>query len=174
MTNQWAGMEGDIASMFKQAMRGVASTVTVITARDHARLHGMTATAVMSVSMAPPSLAICINQNTLLHDVLISSRQFCVNILDEQQVDVSAAFSGALGPQQDRFQTGQWSFDGDGPGFLDDAQANLLCSKVAAMPYGTHTLFIGEVTDIRLAERQNPLVYLNAGYCPPRQLQRCD
>jgi flavin reductase (DIM6/NTAB) family NADH-FMN oxidoreductase RutF len=154
----------DIATRFKLALRGMASTVSVITAHDGARHHGMTATAVMSVSMEPPALVVCINQRTLLHDILNTARRFCVNILDETQEPVSAAFSGAL-PADERFEMGRWVYDSEGLGSLLDAQASVVCRKVAAMPYGTHTLFIGEVADVRFAERQSPLLYLNAGYC---------
>jgi flavin reductase (DIM6/NTAB) family NADH-FMN oxidoreductase RutF len=154
----------DIPTRFKLALRGVASTVSIITAHDGVRHHGMTATAVMSVSMEPPALVVCINQRTLLHDILTTARRFCVNILDETQEPISAAFSGAL-PPHERFERGRWDYDSEGLGSLLDAQASIVCRKVAAMPYGTHSLFIGEVTDVRFAERQSPLLYLNAGYC---------
>jgi flavin reductase (DIM6/NTAB) family NADH-FMN oxidoreductase RutF len=154
----------EVASSFKQALRGIASTVTVITAHDGARHHGMTATAVTSLCMEPPALLICLNRATLLHDILTAGARFCVNVLDESQAPVSAAFSGAL-PPGERFALGEWSFDESGLGFLTDAQANIFCSKVAATAFGTHTIFIGEVSKVRLTERQAPLIYKNASYC---------
>jgi len=154
----------EVASSFKQALRGVASTVTVITAHDGARHHGMTATAVTSLCMEPPALLICVNRATLLHDILTTGARFCVNVLDETQAPVSAAFSGAV-PAGERFSLGDWSFDGSGLGFLTDAQANIFCRKVAATAFGTHTIFIGEVSKVRLTERQAPLIYKNASYC---------
>ena len=156
----------DVAERFRSAMRGVASTVTIVTAGDAVRHHGMTATAVMSLSMDPPSLAIAINRKTLLHDILTSARSFCVNILDEAQERVSAAFSGAL-PVDQRFSQGEWAYTDTGLGYLRDAQASIFCSKAASLPYGTHTLFIGDVTDIACGEGLSPLLYLNAAYCQP-------
>ena len=47
---------------FRAAMRRVASTVTVVTTGGPFSRHGMTATAVTSVSADPPSLLVCINQ----------------------------------------------------------------------------------------------------------------
>lgn len=154
----------EIASRFKQALRGVASTVTVITAHDGERHHGMTATAVTSLCMHPPALLICLNRATLLHDILTLGQSFCVNVLNESQAPVSAAFSGAL-PPGERFRRGDWSFADSGLGFLADAQANIFCKKVAATPFGTHTVFIGEVVEVRLTDRQAPLIYKNASYC---------
>lgn len=155
--------EAEVGLRFKQALRGVASTVMVITATDGQRHHGMTATAVMSVSMEPPALVICINRATLLHDILTSARQFCVNVLDESQEMVSAAFSGAM-PGVERFTSGQWSYRDDGLAYLSDAQANIFCRRTAAMPYGTHTLFIGEAAEVRLSARKTPLLYHDAAY----------
>ncbi|KKC23997.1 flavin reductase family protein [Sphingomonas sp. SRS2] len=156
----------DIAEGFRAAMRGVASTVTIVTAGDSARHHGMTATAVMPVSMDPPSLAIAINRKTLLYDILMSARGFCVNILDKGQESVSTAFSGAL-PGSERFSRGEWAYTATGLGYLRDAQASIFCSRAAALPYGTHSLFIGEVTDIARGDGLSPLLYLNAAYCQP-------
>ena len=55
---------------FRDSMRRIASTVTIITATDHDRHHGMTVTAVTSVSMEPPSLLVCLNNRTRLHDIM--------------------------------------------------------------------------------------------------------
>lgn len=157
------GRDQDVAQSFKDALRGVASSVSVITARVGSRTHGMTATAVMPVSMDPPALAICINQSTLLHDLLTNAETFCVNFLDETHEAVSAAFSGGLAPDV-RFETGRWKADGQGLRYLEGARASIFCDKVTSLPFGTHTLFIGQVFDAR-GNSGNPLVYHNAAYC---------
>ena len=138
--------------------------MTVITAGDGSRHHGMTATAVTSLSMDPPALVICLNRASLLHDIMRTSRRFCVNVLNEEQEHVSAAFSGAL-PPAERFALGAWAYNEQGLGYLTDAQASIFCEKAAAMPYGTHTIFVGEVQDVILGDRQAPLIYKNAAYC---------
>ena len=58
----------------------------------------MTATAVTSLSL-DPSLIVCINQATLLHDIMLLARRFCVNVLRRDRVTLSSAFSGALQPK---------------------------------------------------------------------------
>lgn len=166
-------MDDSVAAAFKSALRGVAATVSIVTAHDGARHHGMTATSVTSLSMDPPALLICLNQSTLLHEIMAGARAFCVNVLDESHENISAAFSGAL-PAEERFGAGAWAFREDGLGYLTDAECNLFCTKTAAIPYGTHTIFIGQVTDVLLTERRTPLIYKNAGYCtsqPRSQLQ---
>jgi flavin reductase (DIM6/NTAB) family NADH-FMN oxidoreductase RutF len=153
-----------IETAFRAAMRRFAATVTIITACDHERHHGMTATAVTSVSMEPPSLIICLNQKTLLHDIMFRARRFCVNVLHRDQVELSTAFSGGV-PAEKRFELGCWVRTEDGLPYLADAQANLFCRKAAALPYGTHTVFVGQVEDVGVRDLIAPLVYQDAGYC---------
>jgi len=153
-----------IGTSFRVAMRRIASTVTIVTASDASRCHGMTMTAVSSLSMSPPSMIVCANQSTFLHDILISARHFCVNVLKQDQADVSTAFSGAASSEA-RFLVGKWLRHAAGMDYLASAQANIFCRKVAAVPFGTHTIFIGTVDEVVLSEDGPPLLYRNAAYC---------
>ena len=171
MADQLAG-KPPVHQAFRLAMRRFASTVTVITAADHERKHGMTATAVSSLSMDPPSILICVNQATLMNDVLHRARRFCVNVLHHHQSLISVAFSGGE-PSHQRFNIGEWSQSPDGTPYLVHAQANLFCLKVAAIPFGTHTILIGQVEDVDLDASAVPLVYHDAGYCVATPMQNC-
>ena len=55
---------------FRDAMRRLAATVTIISARGEGRRHGITATAVTSVSRDPPSLLVCVTGSGSLHGLL--------------------------------------------------------------------------------------------------------
>ena len=154
----------EVGASFRAAMRRIASTVTIVTASDESRRHGMTMTAVSSLSMEPPSMIVCVNQSTFLHDILQSARGFCVNVLRHDHAAVSTAFSGKATPEE-RFLTGDWERNAHGIDFLSDAQANIFCQKVAAVPFGTHTIFIGTAVHVRLIEAASPLRYRNAAYC---------
>ncbi|MDX6744185.1 flavin reductase family protein [Actinocorallia sp. A-T 12471] len=149
---------------FRTVMRHVAATVTVVTAVDSERQHGMTVTAVSSLSMEPPALLVCVNQRTLLHDMLLRGSRFCVNVLAHDQAEVSAAFSGAL-PPEERFACGDWRTTDDGLRFLADGMASLICRNTATIPYGTHTIFVGEVTEVLRTGPEVPLLYQNTKYC---------
>lgn len=153
-----------IQSAFRTAMRGFASTVSVVTACDHERMHGMTVTSVTSLSMDPPSVLVCIHRQTLLHDIVLRAPRFGVNVLGQDQAGMSTAFSGGT-PPQDRFAVGDWRRSDAGVPYLLGAQANLLCRKSAAIPYGTHVILVGEVEHVELSQSVSPLVYHNAAYC---------
>ena len=154
----------DLRASFKLAMRRFPAAVSVITSADQSRRHGMTATAVTSLSLDPPSLIACINRSTLLHDIMSVSRHFCVNLLRGDQAELSSAFSGAVAPEA-RFELGSWLTSAEGASYLADAQLNIFCRKVAAVPYGTHTIFIGEADAVNVHDPVEPLIYQDATYC---------
>jgi flavin reductase (DIM6/NTAB) family NADH-FMN oxidoreductase RutF len=159
-----AAPSADLRTAFRSAMRGYAATVTIVTANDGTRRHGMTATAVTALSLDPPSLIVCINRKTLLHDILLSARRFCVNVLQRDQAHLSAAFSGAV-PPGERFALGSWKQSADGLDFLADAQTHVFCRKTAMIPFATHSIVIGEVDEIGTGATSGPLLYRDANYC---------
>lgn len=148
---------------FRKAMRRLTSAVTVITVCHDACRYGMTATAVTSVSADPPSLLICINRSASLHEPLIRSGRFCVNILLAEQTDIATAFSGGV-PQELRFAQGQWGADEAGVPFLREAQANIFCEADALSRYGTHSIIVGKVSDVVAHGRVTPLLYQDGQY----------
>jgi flavin reductase (DIM6/NTAB) family NADH-FMN oxidoreductase RutF len=157
-----------VGDAFRATMRRFPATVTVISACRHGTDHGMTATAVTSLSMDPPSLVICLNNRTFLHDMLLEVPEFAISILTDRQVGVSEGFSGKIAPEK-RFETDKWIRHPRGMMVLDTAHASVVCRRMGAVPYGTHTIFIGQVIDSRLSEATIPLMYENASYCAPQQ-----
>ena len=59
--------DSDIKKNFLNSMRGITSTVNVISATDEGHRHAMTATSVTSLSLDPPSMLVCINKDASLH-----------------------------------------------------------------------------------------------------------
>ena len=158
-----AAASGDaVQTAFRNAMRRFASTVSIISVQSGPDRHGTTATAVTSVSLDPPSLLVCINQDTRLHQFLRTEPRFCVNFLHVGNREVSQAFSTAM-TSAERFAYGDWLSDHGMP-FLADAQANLFCEKDIEVPYGSHTIFIGRVFDARVRDEVSPLLYGNGCY----------
>jgi len=158
-------MATDAASLtqdFKQAMRRVASTVNVITVCVGGEPMGITATAMSSLTMDPPSLLICINRTASLHSPLEDVSHFCVNVLHRSQEDIARMFADRS-QQGLRFASG-WHLDCDRPPRLADAQAAILCRRIKHFPYGTHSIFIGEVEEVKARDDVDPLVYVDGRY----------
>lgn len=151
------------ADGFRAAMRRAASGVAIITTHADGVDHGMTATAFASVSMDPPSLLVVVNRETSLHGPLRASRQFCVNILDEQQGAVAQRFASKPSGEA-RFEAGTWRRNGGTPPQLAGAQARITCRLRESMAVGTHVIFVGDVIGSEAASDGTPLLYLNGGY----------
>ena len=118
----------------------------------------MTANAFMSVSLNPRLVVISIDEKARMLDKIRESGKFAVNILSEQQQEVSMLFAGQLKEKReadlDRIQ---------GVPVVKDALANILCKVYGTQIVGDHTLFIGEVEDIVLREGK-PLTFFEGKY----------
>ena len=170
MLNRSIGDVGQIQTpaAFKDAMRRMASSVTLITGRDVDGVpHGMAASAVIPVSMDPPSMLVAINRTAGLHPVVQRTRRFCVNLLGDDQQHLLAPFSqSAL--RAERFRSDDWrdawADDLEQLPWLAGAPAAVDCAVDSALDYGTHTLFIGRVLNVHCEESTqlsaSPLVWL--------------
>jgi flavin reductase (DIM6/NTAB) family NADH-FMN oxidoreductase RutF len=143
-------------------MRRLASTVTVVTTCDGNSNFGMTASAVTSLAMTPPSLLVCVNTSTTFHKAITAGEMFCVNILRTGHDNVSAAFGGAC-TSAEKFAVGDWLLDRPTP-YLKDAQASIFCKRANLFEHGTHTIVIGNVIDLILTNPVSPLVYVDGRY----------
>lgn len=154
--------EGDLKGGLRLAMRRLTSAVCVISTAHDGQKFGMTATSVTSVSLAPPSLLVCINRRARLHDPLIRRGAFFVNILHADDTEIAEAFSGARA-DIDRFACGAWD-DTNGLPYLASAQASVFCELDAISSYGTHSIMIGKVGDVVVRGNVSPLLYQDGKY----------
>ena len=155
-------MGNDVASLFKQAMRRFPAAVSVVTTRCGENDCGMTATAVTSLSMDPPSLLVCVNRTSSFHTSIEEADQFCINVLRDGQSQISSNFGGAK-PAAERFSEGDWR-EQNGIPYLADAQAVIFCKKSATFIHTTHTIVVGEATELILHETLAPLLYIDGRY----------
>lgn len=123
----------------------------------------MTATAVMSLSMEPPALAVAINRKASLNPELIEGRPLSIQLLSEAQVDLARAFAGGL-PPDERFSVGWWSGDAWGNPLLDDATASLSCVVDQRLEVATHSLLIARVLGVRTTAGARPLLYADGQF----------
>jgi flavin reductase (DIM6/NTAB) family NADH-FMN oxidoreductase RutF len=154
----------DLVQAMRLAMRRLAASVVIVSARSSERRYAITLSAVTSLSMEPPSLLVCINRAASIYPILEAGADFCVNLLSGAHRQLSIACSGKE-KGEGRFATGNWRDDqATGVPFLDDAPASLICAMDGIHGYGTHGIFIGKVKTIYLQGAADPLVYLDGTY----------
>lgn len=143
---------------FRNAMGKFATGVTVITTAINGEVRGMTANAFMSVSLDPKLILISIGEKAKMNEIIKQTGKFTVNILSEEQQDLSMLFAGQLKEKQN--VTFDWV--GDQP-VLPNSLANIFCDVYNTHVAGDHTLYIGKVTDIYMKEGA-PLLFFEGKY----------
>ena len=137
-----------VAEKFRLALRRMPGPVSLVTTCEVGGEDpsGMIASAVIPVSMEPPSMLVAINQSNTTHGVVHRSQRFCINMLGARHKDFVSVFSDP--DQRDkRFATGDWEYDRGLP-YLRDARFNIMCRVSDSLVFGTHELFVGEVDEV--------------------------
>ena len=148
-------------ALFREGMSHVVSAVHVVTTGGMAGRAGFTATAISSVSDAPPTLLFCMNSNSSSASHVKEDGLFAINTLAASQQDVAEAFSGRTGLSGEaRFDVGAWSHDEDGVPVLRGAVSVMRCRVTVIHPVATHLVVFGEVYAVDTAHDEHGLAYL--------------
>ena len=93
---------------FREAMSRLGAAVHVITTAGSAGKAGTTATAVCSVTDAPPTLLVCLNRRSQTNPAVLHNGVFCINTLGHGGAEIADLFAGRTGVQgADRFSAGE-------------------------------------------------------------------
>ncbi len=151
-----------IKDNFRLAMRRYIYSVSIMSNKDNAdNPNAITVSSVTSISMNPPSLLICINKSSRIHDTIELGSKFCINLLNSNQQNLSNICSDEEMYDQ-RFKDKNWNLD-DIP-FLQNAQANIFCKVDKLTSYYTHTIVVGLVEDANYADEISTLTYVDGEY----------
>lgn len=150
-------------TQFRDGMARLGSAVSVVTTRFEGRRYGFTASAVCSVSDAPPTLLVCINLANSSFSAFADARQFCVNILLPRHEDIANVFGGKA-PVGDRFEYGDWVEGLTGSPVLEDASVSFECLLTDTIDQATHRVLFGRVINLRKNAEQATLLYCRRRY----------
>jgi flavin reductase len=153
------------AQMFRDGMARVGAAVHVVTTDGPGGRAGFTATAVCSVSDAPPTLLVCLNRKSGSGPVLQKNQVFCVNTLSSDCEPVADVFAGRTGAVRDeRFVTGAWSALKTGAPVLETAVVAFDCQVMEIRRVASHNVIFGAVVDVKLNAASPALLYHNRAY----------
>lgn len=155
------------ASVFRQAMAQVASAVHLVTTDGVAGRTGFTATAVASVSDAPPTVLVCIDGASRTLKALERNGVFCISTLGAADSELARVFAGRGGLSgEERFGAGAWATLVTGAPVLQGALVAFDCRLVSIYPVASHRIVIGEVEALG-GEGEGPgLVYRQRSFRP--------
>jgi flavin reductase (DIM6/NTAB) family NADH-FMN oxidoreductase RutF len=147
--------------IFRQLLGRFATGVTVVTTQDPGgRPLGMTASSLSSVSLLPPLLSVCVDKAANLHAPIVAAPHFAVNILAEDQEELSRRFAG---PPEARFDGVGYRLSENGLVLLEGVVAHIECERETVYDTGDHAMIIGRVVGGTTRDAR-PLLYYRGGY----------
>jgi flavin reductase (DIM6/NTAB) family NADH-FMN oxidoreductase RutF len=150
---------------FKRGMRFLAGAVTIITTAWEGRRYGLTATAVCSLSVEPPTLIACVNRDASAHNPIVQSRRFCVNVVKNADMEIARCFSSrAAADIERRFALGDWAELATGAPCLSNSLASFDCALLERHEMRSHSMFVGMVEAAAVKPDGDALLYLNGQF----------
>lgn len=151
-----------VAEGQRAMMSGFPTGVAVLTAVDHdGTPRGMTISSVCSVSLAPPTLLVCLRIGSPTLEAALDTGHFAVNLLHGAARQVAELFASGA---PDRFDRVRWQHDADdpyaaGPHLFHDAHAIADCRVSDRHRSGDHLVVFGDILRVTPYPDRQPLVY---------------
>ncbi|AWI55593.1 flavin reductase (plasmid) [Aquabacterium olei] len=146
---------------FRQALGNFPTGVTVVTTVDtDGTPRGLTANSFTSVSLDPALVLVCLGKTTASHPVFMEADRFAINILAEDQRDISGLFASK---SPDKFSQAAWHPGTTGAPLIAGAVAWFDCTVHQRVDAGDHTILIGQVQDMG-QRTARPLGYCQGAY----------
>ena len=145
----------------RRALGCFATGVTVVTAAaEDGAYVGLTVNSFTSLSLEPPLVLWALGVESPLLQTFEKASHFAVNVLAENQVEISQRFALRA---VDKFSELKVHQGAGGAPLLAECAAWLECRASSHQRYGDHVLFIGEVEKAAATEAR-PLLYLRGRY----------
>src|SRR5258707_10372436 len=149
---------------FLLGMSHAACTVNVGTTDGAAGRHGMTVSAMVSVSAdtPQPTLLVCIHHRSAVAAAVLANGVFCVSVLRDDQAHISDNFAGRGGARgAAKFDCTQWTTQLTGAPRVLDSLVAFDCRVTASERVGLHFVVFGSVQDINDSGAGRLLLYDN-------------
>jgi|TARA_R110002072_G_scaffold25932_3_gene86301 flavin reductase (DIM6/NTAB) family NADH-FMN oxidoreductase RutF len=150
------------ARELRNALGRFATGVCVITTvSDAQQAVGMTANSFSSVSLDPPLLLWCLQNNSDVYDIFARPRYFAVNILSSEQQAHSNQYAKKGQHELDatHFQLGKY-----GSPVIRNALVTFECELEVAHEGGDHLVILGRVREMHQRSTGEPLLFYSGGY----------
>jgi flavin reductase (DIM6/NTAB) family NADH-FMN oxidoreductase RutF len=164
-----------LRQQFLRGMSYAASTVNVVTTDGVAGRHGVTVSAMVSVSAdtPQPTLLVCIHRLSPVVTAVLENGVFCVNVLRDDQAHISDNFAGRSGAHgAAKFDCATWTTQLTGAPRVVDSLVAFDCRVTASERVGSHFVVFGSVQDIFVSGVGAPLIYANRAYGVPRRFHQ--
>ncbi len=150
------------AELFKKLFASWPSGVAIVTSCHGQRVQGMTVSAFTEVSLDPPLVLFCADQETITNELIAASQVFSVSILAKGQEALSNRFASKKDEHR-RFDGLDCGIGITGCARIPGAIAWMDCDVVQTIEAGDHCVHIGQIRAADVTDR-SPLLYFRTRY----------
>lgn len=147
------------AESFRQSMRVVPSSVTVVTARSASEMRGITIGSFTSLTLDPPLVCFNLSRNSRMYHVLADAPGFAIHVLSGDQAHLSRHFAASDRTGEEQFKHVDFRHDTCGTPILEDAALVLYCRSHDELEIGGKLIIVGCVQWARVNAHSSVLVY---------------
>lgn len=144
--------------MNTKALHKLSYGVYAVTTSDEP-FAGCIANSAMQISSKPATIAVSINKNNFTHDAILKNGRFAISVLSEQ---TNPQIIGTFGFQSTRtvnkFSQVAYQLK-QGLPVLSSACAWFTLELQQQIDAGTHTIFLGQVSDCDIYSEETPMTY---------------
>ena len=155
------------SAAFRHAMQAFSSGVAIVACGEGEARAGCTATSLASLSLAPPTLIVCLARSSSTLIGLREAGAFSINLLAARHQPLALRFSGHAGVHGPRrFDTGQWVTLSTGAPVLIDAIAAFDCLVEEVIERHSHAIVLGAVVSLKEGVDEAVLARRRGEYAP--------
>lgn len=159
---------------FRKTLGQFATGVSIVISQGPKSLRGMTVNSLTSVSLNPPLVLFCADNQSDTLNAVLHAKRFTVSILNDQQEPLSQQFA-LSGSQEQLFSTLSIRPGIDQIPYLSDGLAYLDCHVTKVIPAGDHHVIIGHVDNLDVLDsHRQPLIYFRSHYYQPKSSTLAD
>jgi len=159
--------------MDKKPFHKISYGLYIVSSKNGEKTNGQIANSLFQVTSEPPTIAVSINKQNLTHEYIAKSKVFTVSILDKKtQLPLIGTFGFKSGRDIDKFKNVTFKLGTtQAPIILDNTLAYLEAHVINTIDVGTHTIFIGKITDAAILTEEPAMTYdyyheVKGGYSP--------
>ena len=151
---------------FRRGMARFATGVTLFTTLDDEdKVHAMTANALTSVCLDPPSVLVCVAHSTNSYKFVEKRGRFGTSILRDDQRNIGEYYARNAADRDGKVRC-LFFISESGYPLLEGALAFFGCRVATSYVHGDHTIYIAEVEELSLAESGEPLLFFDSRFKP--------
>ena len=148
--------------MDKKAMYKLSYGLFVLTAKDEEKDNGCIINTAIQASSMPNQLSICVNKANLTHDMIVKTGKFTVSVISQDAgFDLFKHFGFQSGKDVDKFKNFEKCKRGENSIYYitEGTNAYISVNVSKTEDLGSHTMFIGEITDMEVLSETPSVTY---------------